>query len=69
MGILGERVRFDTCNSSNSDQQWVILKTGNSSDSIHICRGTKDCLTAARRPIPLYEYEFFLDKKSQQALN
>jgi len=39
-------IRFDTCNSLDTKQQWVILKTGNASDSIHICQQNRDCLTA-----------------------
>ena len=61
MGMIGYTVRFKTCNSSDSTQQWIILKTGSSSDSIHICRGTEDsCLTADDDPIPSPGYDFFL---------
>jgi len=61
MRPLGLTMRFDTCNSLDTEQQWVILKTGNASDSIHICSQIHDCLTAYS-PISFNEYVFFLPR-------
>jgi len=49
-----QTIRFITCDSSNTLQQWVILKTENDRNNIRICRPpvvgplvrTHNCLTA-----------------------
>lgn len=64
MGLTGLRIRFDTCNSSDPSQQWVIWKPGYASDSNRVCLPTEACLTA-RDPISLNEYEYLLPKTSK----
>ncbi len=56
MGTLGLRIWFTTCNSLDSSQQWVISKTENASDSVHICR---------RDPLPFDVYEVYLPQLPQ----
>jgi len=64
MGMYGSTmIKFEICSSwFSSWQQWVILKTGNTSDSIHICVPSYQICLTADYPIPLNEYEFLLAK-------
>jgi len=49
---LGWNIRFEKCNSSKTDQQWVILKTENDRDYVRICQRRAD-----NRRVP---YAFFI---------
>lgn len=59
----GLTVRFVTCVSSNTLQQWEILKTGNDRNNIRLCRRLKpgvpyECLTALSS-FPKTKYQLF----------
>jgi len=56
MGLDGLRIIFDTCNSSDTSQQWEIAKPGYASDSKNICLQTEACLTDLDPKINKYKY-------------